>query len=369
MIRGTDALSRIVASGGFRYEFVADVIVDGQRVLEDAPLSSCELRSDGNAKVRTQGTATLTYSDSMGRSIIPEDMTSWMTPYATFLNVSVRVSAGGYSEKVLRGNLKVVDVSDPVDHRTPFQGRLLSVGSRLTLGLADRFAVTDRERFSAPFGPSDLTSTWAEIGRLTGLPLTRTVPDAPIRRAVTYKENRLDAVFDLASILGGIPYVTADGKVAIQPDAWPAPSEPLTMGPDGTVVDTTPANLSDEGIYNAVVVRSHDASDIILATATLAEGPLRYGGPFGRVPYFVSSEFVTTEWDAIDYARTELAKVSQVPAMTYAITCVPDPRREVGDVVPFAYNGRDLLGRIQEVVLPSSGAMTVKVTVPPGGGF
>lgn len=367
MHTGTDALGRIVRAGGFRREFLADVIVNGERVLEDVGLASCELRSDGNAKVRTQGTAVLAYSDALGRSILPEDMTSWMTPYTTFLNVSVRVSAGGYSEKVLCGNLKVVDVSDPVDRRSSFQGRLLSVGSRVTLGLADRFAVTDREDFAAPFGPSDLTSTWAEIGRLTGLPLTRTVPDVPISRAVTYRENRLDAVFDLATILGGIPYMTADGKIAIQPDAWPAESEALEMGPNGTVTDTTPANLSDQGIYNQVVVRSHDSSDIMLATAELTEGPLRYGGPFGRIPFFVSSEYVTTQWDAIDYARNQLAKVSQVPAMTYTIQCVPDPRREVGDVIPFTYNGHNLLGRVQQLVLPSSGTMTVTVVAPPGG--
>jgi len=362
MIPVSSELASIIRAGGFHREYVADLIVDGQRVLEDVPLGSCELKSDGNAKVRTQGRAVFEYTDAWGASILPEDVTSWLTPYASYLNVSMRVTAGGVSEKVLRGVLKIVAVSDPVGPRTGFQQRLITVGSRVSLQLADAFSTTDRERFIAPSGPQDLSSTWAEIGRLTGLPLLRNVPDSGITRAVTYQENRLDAVFDLAAILGGTPYVNPEGKVTIQPDVSGDATEKLSMGPDGTVTSATPSDLTDEGIYNQVVVRTHDDSQsVVLATAEVESGPLRYGGPFGRVPFFASSQYVTSVEQARQYAVEQLARVSAVSSMAYSITCLPDPRREVGDVVPFEVDGRTLVGRIQEITLAAAGLMSLKV--------
>lgn len=367
MIETTDELGDVVRSGGFQRRFVADVIVDGERVLKDYPLESCDLTSNGNAKVRTQGTASLVYSDELGRSVVPEDLTSWLTPYATYLSISMLISLGAFSEKVLQGSMKVTAVSDPVETKVRNGARLITVGSRVGLTFADGFAVTQRERFIAPASPSSLDSVWDEIGRLTGLPLLRNVADAAITRQVTYQDDRLDAVFDLASILDGTPYMTNDGQVAIQPAVWGDEQEPLTVGSEGTITEVRPDQLTSEGIYNQVVVRSHDTDQTkVLATAELTDGPLRYGGPFGKIPYFASSQFVTDEAAAQTYADSLLPKVSSLPAAGYLVRCVPDPRREVGDVIPFDLNGEVLVGQVAERVLSSSGAMTLRMLVDRG---
>lgn len=366
-IQASDELGEVVRGGGFQREYVADVVVDGQRVLSDVRLGPCQLKSKGNAKIRNQGTATLVYSDELGRSIVPSDLTSWMTPYATFLNISYRVRAGSFDEKVLQGTFKLVGVSDPRETRVRQGDRLITVGSSVGLNLADAFAVTDRERFPAPSSPTDLSSAWAEIGRLTGLPLLRNVDDVEIPRSVAYEESRLDAVLNLGALLGGIPYVNSLNQVTLQPDEWGDPTESLIIGPDGQIVEVQPDALEDSGIYNQVVVRSHDNEQAgILATAEVGAGPLRYGGPFGRVPYFASSPYVTTEEQAQDYADALLPRVSAVPAAPYFIQCVPDPRREVGDVVPFEHRGEILLGRIIERTLADTGPMSLKVLVDRG---
>ena len=119
-----------------------------------------------------------------------------------------------------------------------------------------------------------------------------------------------------------------------------------------------------------MVVRSHDnQQQTILATAELTEGPLRYGGPFGRIPFFVSSQYVTTFGQAHDYAWAQLAKVSTVPAVKYTVQCLPDPRREVGDVVSFVHEGKNWVGRIQQMTLANAGLMTLNVLVRPGNPF
>jgi hypothetical protein len=367
MITTSDELAEILRAGGFQRGFLADVIVDGDRMLEDVPLAACEIKSDATARIRTQGTATIVYSDEIGRSVVPEDITSWLTPYATYLNISCVVSINGFTERVLLGSLKVVGVSDPQQTRVRFQDRMITVGSRISLTLADAFAVTDGERFPAPSSPTSLTSVWDEIGAISGLPMVRNVADSAITRQITYQESRLDAIFDLASILDGIPYINTSGELTLQPNVWGAETEELRVGNDGTIVAVDTDNLTDDGIYNQVVVRSYDTSQVaVLATAELTSGPLRYGGPFGRIPYFASSQFVTTHAAAQIYADSLLPTVSTVPAAQYSIQCVPDPRREVGDVIPFTKDGETLVGRIQQRSLAHAGPMTLKVAVDRG---
>lgn len=370
MIPVSAELSKAIKNvGSFRSRYTADLIVDGDLKLSDVALPQSQLQADGTAKILTQGSATFAYSDAIGTSVLPKDLTSWLSPFASYLDISYEVSVGRtFQEKILRGRLKIVGVSDPQDRMVKFQNRRLTVGSAVNLKLADQFYVTNRERFLAPAGPSNLSSVWAEIGLLTGFVLDQSIADAPISRTVTYQENRLDAVFDLAAILNGLPYMTPDGALSMASTVWGSPVLNLEMGPKGTVVRADPDDLSDADIYNQVVVRSWDAQQAtILATAQVTAGPLRYGGPMGRVPTFVASQFVTTTAQAQAYANAQLPIVSRLPAVTYTIQCAPDPRLEVWDVITFSTADGDVLtGRIQKITLPGSGLMTLVVEVDRG---
>lgn len=369
MISGSDALAEAITGGSFRSEFTADLIVDGDVKLSGISLPQCQLDADGTRKILTQGSATFTYSDDLGTSILPEDITSWLTPFASFLDVSYRVAVGDdFNERVMRGRMKITGVSDPKGRLIRFQDRLLTVGQSVQLKLADLFYVTDRERFIAPSAPSDMSSVWGEIGRLTGLPMKRTVADAAISRAVTYQENRLDATFDLAKIVSGMPYMTPDGALSMASTEWGEPVLDLRMGASGTIVRAAPDDLSDAQVYNQVVVRSWDDQQAtILATAEVQSGPLRYGGPFGRVPFFVSSPYVTTHEQAQAFADAQLPIVSRMPAVTYTIQCAADPRLEVWDVITFQTEQASILpGRIQKITLPGSGLMTLVCEVDRG---
>lgn len=363
MITVSDELNAAISGGSFSSSYVFDLIVDGQVKLSNQPLTQCELSADAGQKILTTGSATFTYTDDEGESIAPTDLTSWFTPVATFLDISYRVTVGDeFVGQVLRGRFKLTGVSDVVGKMVKFQDRVLSVGDQLNLEFSDRFYTTNYEDFLVPSGPSQTGSVWAEIGALTGFPLDRTgVADAAITRTVTYKDNRLDAVFDLASILNANPYMTPAGAVGMRPLTWGDPVKTLTQGAGGTITQVSPNDLSDDGIYNQVVVRSWDDSQsAVLATAEVELGPLRYGGPFGRKPYFASSQFVTTAEQAQAYARSLLPSVSQMPAITYSIQCVPDPTLEVWDVVNFeANNGLILPGRITKITLPDRGPMTI----------
>lgn len=369
MIDVSDELAAVLEAGGFSYHYEADVLTDGEVVLQGIPLTACQLDGDSDRRVLTQGSATFVYSDEIGRSIAPEDFTSWINPYTTTLALSFVVSAGnGFRERVLRGVPKVVGVAKPREHIVSVNEQLFTVGSSVRVRLADLFHVTEREKFAAPSAPASLDSTWAELQRITRMGVLRNVSDVPITRSIAYETDRLAAVLDLGQLLGGRPVVNRDALVSIQPDAWGDPVAALRIGADGLVEEVEPAEWSDDGIFNQVVVRSHDSSQAtVLAKAEVTGGPLRFGGPFGERPFTYSSELITTEEQAQAYADAELPRVSSLPAQDYLIQCAPDPRLEVGDVITFEdKRKRELVGRIVSQVLPSPGLMTLRAQVQRG---
>lgn len=364
MITVSDDLALVIPRGGFQRYFVADVMVDGVRVLSDLRLAQCDLTSDGTAKIRNQGTVIIEYSDELGQSVVPEDLESWFTPYATSLNISMVIKNSEIEEKVLRGTYVIRSLGSASSTTKVVGEHRYTVGSRITLRLVDMFRRVQRERFAGPSSPAG-ANAWDELGLLTGLPLARNVDDVAIPRSITYETDRLDAVFTIGRLLEGTPYLDPNNRLTIESDTWGSETEEFALGESGTITQLTPDDITDEGIYNQVVVRSHDDDQVsVLATAELTSGPLRYGGPFGRVPFFASSEFITTTVAAQAYADAQLPLVSSQAAVPYLIQAVVDPRREVGDVVPFTTeDGTALVGRIQKLTLADTGPMTVQVLV------
>lgn len=364
MITVSDELAETLERGGFQRYFVVDVSVDGERVLSDLRVSECELVSDGTAKIRNQGSLVIEYSDELGRSVVPEDLNAWFTPYATRLNVSMMIKHSNIEEKVLRGTFLIRSLGDPTSSTTVVGEQRYTIGSRIRLQIADEFRRIERERFPGPTSPTG-DSAWDELGLIAGVGLARNVADVTIPRSIPYDTYRLDAVHAIGRLLDGTPYMDPNNRLAIEPDEWGDETAALLMGETGTVIKLTADDLTDEGIYNQIVVRTHDEDQVsILATAEVPSGPLRYGGLFGKVPYFASSPWVTTVVDAQAYADSELPKRSTQPAVPYSVQAVVDPRREVGDVVPFTTEaGTPLVGRIQHLTLGSAGPMTALLLV------
>jgi hypothetical protein len=238
--------------------------------------------------------------------------------------------------------LAVTRIADPGPAQT------YSVGARIPLTLADRFHAVDRARFPIPTAPTDLTSVQRELSRLTGLPVQTTIPDAPIPRSVTYEENRLDAVEALASVLGAFAYVTPDGSLGLAPKQ----PGPVVAHLAGTVIDAAPSGMSDDDVYNQVVVTTHDDDQTgILATASITDGPLRVDGPFMARPYKASSPYVTTRQQAQDYANTLLPQVSRLKAVTWTVQIIPDPRLEVWDTIQVDTHTGTITGRVSKITM------------------
>jgi hypothetical protein len=259
--------------------------------------------------------------------------------------------------------------------RMLFQGSPVAVGDQIDLTLQDLFAGVQRDRFDSPGTAANTTSTWAEYQRLVGLPVTRTVADAPIPTSVAYQEDKLQACYDLATVLDAKAYVTPDGTASMRPNVWPAAVDNLFSGQvadGGTLVDVVP-RLSNADVYNAVVARGTDPSGqtIVLATAEVQDGPLRTKNPDGslspyrRVPYYYSSQYITTAAQAQAYADTMLPRVSRLRSLTYDLVEIFNPLREVGDVLNVYRLGSSFTCRITDIRRDGGGTQSLTVTVDP----
>ncbi|SBN64462.1 hypothetical protein GA0004736_3422 [Curtobacterium sp. 9128] len=357
MRTSSQQMRSVLTGASFTFRFVADVIANGQRVLQDLPCTAPDFTDDDGQQVQSTGSLTFVYQDDFAKSIAPTGVGDVLSPFGTQVWVYVLVEDGpAFSERVRIGQYLVTSTPTINTTRMLFMGAAVTVGDEITVSLSDLLYGVQVNRFDVPGSPPSLTSTWSEVQRLTGLPLTRSIPDAAISTQVAYQEDRLQAVYDLANYsLDAVPYITPDGTVSMRPNAWPAVVDRLTAR-HGNLIDVK-RSLVDDQVYNAIVVRSYDTSKgtAILASGELTSGPLRARetdgslSPFRRRPKFYSSQYLTTVGQAQAYVNTWLPRVSQLTGVEVVLTETFNPLREVGDVLTVAEIGNTFNGRVTRI--------------------
>lgn len=358
-------------TGSFQKWYVGDIYYDGDRVLAGVPLAGVQLTEDDSRAVKAQGGCTITWSDDFGRSVMPERIGDVFSPFGSELVIYAAVVAGSLYELIPMGWFQIVDVPTMRDQTMFFQSNRITTGTVLELKLQDRFIQIQNDPFDVPSAPSQLDSVWDEIASLTGLPQTRTLPDAPITRSVVYQDDRMQAVLDLSDILDGVPYAAPDGTLEMRPKVWPDPVDTMRRGDDGSIVDID-KGMSADGVYNKVVFRGQDnTQDKVLASSEILTGPFRTRNadgtrsPAHRRPTFRSSQFVNTQAQAKAYTDAELARVSTLNAVQWPITETWNPLRELGDVLTVIdEHDNEVLVRITG--LTRDDGPTQKVTVSRG---
>lgn len=372
---GSDALKSAL-SGSLNKRFVADVVANGLRVLQDVPITAPSFSDSGSSQVQFTGSCTVVYQDAFAASIAPSQIGDTLAPFGTRVIIYSLVEVGpSLVERTLLGTYLLTEDPKILTTRRLFNGAVVTDGDLIDLTLSDLFAGVQRDTFDSPGSAPDLSSVWKEYQRLTGFPVTKTITDAAIPTSVAYQQDKLQACYDLATVLDGVAYVTPDGTASMRPNAWPAAVDSLKsadISPDGTLVDVVP-RLSNTDVYNAVVVRgtAPDGSAIVLATAEVPDGPLRTKNadgslsPYRRVPYYYTSPYITTQAQAQAYANTLLARVSQLRSLTYDLTETFNPLREVGDVLNVYRLGQSFVCRITDIHRDTGSTQTITVTVDP----
>lgn len=342
-----------VLTGSFDTYWYADLYYNGERRLADIPISDVRFSEDADATVQQSGACTVRWTDEFASSVLPTAVTDPLAPFGATLHVSCFVVAGEFSERVRYGRFLIVDVPSARDEEMQFRGQWITTGSTVQLELREPLAGIQQESFDIPTAPSDLSSTWAEVGRITGAPLVRSVDDAPVPRSIMYPESKLDAVYELMSVvLDAVPHVTSDGALSARPNVWPDPVADVTLD----VIESVGSAMSAAQVYNRVVVRATGGDQTaVLAVAEVTSGPLRVRNPDGSPSPFrartryLASEFVTTTDQAQAWAESELAKVSTVRSRVAEVVETFNPLRERGDVVRVERNRVWLVGRVNTI--------------------
>jgi hypothetical protein len=358
----------LLEEGSFDYWYVADLWYDGARRLAEVPIGNVQLGEDDSRGVKGSGSCVVTWSDDFGASITPDEIGDLFAPFGSELAIYAILSGRGTQERIPMGWYQIVDVPSMRDSTMFFGGRTVTTGSVLELKLMDRLIQTQLDEFDVPTAPRQLGSVWQEIATLTGLQIVRSLPDAPISRAVAYQDSKLGAVLDLADILGGIPYMRPDGALSMRPKVWGDPVARLTRGDEGTLVDVA-RGISADGVYNKIVFRGQDElQGQVLASVEILDGPLRTvnrdgtRSPAHRRPTFRSNEFVTTREQAFKYVSVELPRVSTLSAVKWPVVEIWNPTRELGDVLTLVdEQEREQTCRV--VAIDRSPGATQKVTV------
>jgi hypothetical protein len=369
MKASSDTLQEVLAVGPFAFWYVADLWYDGQRRLQDIPLGDVQLNEDDSRAVKAQGSCNVYWTDDFGRSVMPVAPGDLFSPFGSELAIYAMVSIGTFTERIPMGWYQIVDVPTMRDSTMFWRRReLITTGTVLELRLQDRFIQIQNDRFDVPGSPSQLLSVYAEIAALTGLQITKSLPDTAITRSVAYQEDKMQAVLDLADLLGGVPYAAPDGTVAMRPKAWGAPVDTLRGGDRGALV-TINKGMTADGVYNVVAFRGQgDKQDQVLSRSEVKYGPLRTKNadgtrsPAHRRPTYRSNQFVNTNQQAQAYTDSELARVSTLSAIQWPIEEVWNPLRELGDVLTVVdEHDDDFLVRV--TAIDRSRGRTQKVTV------
>lgn len=174
-------------------------------------------------------------------------------------------------------------------------------------------------------------------------------------------EDRLAFLQDVVASRGKVMYWDYAGRLQVKaaPSTTSAPVWSVNKGKDGVLVSMS-RKLSRDQVYNAVVARG-DATGELPPVQGIAYdndpgSPTYWDGPFGLVPKFYSSSFITTTDQANSAAASILNQSNGLP-YTVSFESVPNPALEGYDVISLEFSDSEavenhILDRITYALTP-----------------
>jgi hypothetical protein len=356
MVTAADFASIVRGSHTAKFRAVAvDGYQDGETPTGvELKIIDGDIELDATADIRGSGSLTLAepWPQVQNRSLAPFGA-------EVFVARGVDLGGGGILWAPL-GYYRVNDVEQGDAAKGP-----------LDIALEDRMSTLIDSRFLAP-------RQWLQgtaVGDIVDEIVTEIYPAATIiydddsnlselGRSLIAEESRLEVLKTLAEGLGKIFYWDALGRLIFEtiPDE-DVPIWVVDAGPTGVMVKAN-RSLSRQGVYNAVVVLGEGTDEIppVRAVAIDAQesSPTFFGGPFGRVPRFYASPFITTQNQA-ENAAVNLLRQSLGAPYDVGASAVPNPALKPYDVIRVVYDdGNRELHIVEKVSIP----LTVDAPLP-----
>jgi hypothetical protein len=258
----------------------------------------------------TRGRLDLGILDDGTLDLVPTDAASLLAPYGNELQIHRGILfPDGVTELVSLGVFRIDDtqVDDTAD----------SLAVRIA-GL-DRSARIIDARFEEPYQIAQGTNYTTAIRET----LQAAWPDIPLDLTATTRttpqliaeegDDRWAFCQDMAAALGMALYFDGDGTAVTRPVAaiGGTPAATLAEGEGGVLIQAS-RRWTRQGSYNRVIATGENTGEAAPARGVATDdnplSPTYYYGPFGKVPRFYSSQFITTDDQASDAAAGFLSR-------------------------------------------------------------
>ncbi|MBK1785140.1 DUF5047 domain-containing protein [Prauserella cavernicola] len=296
-------------------------------------ITAGDVRLDATAQIR--GSLDLTTTHEW-----PTDAGGTLTPYGNELFVERGVVYGdGVREWVSQGYYRLEDADQ---EEAPSGLVRLSARDRMA-GIVDARPLAPQE-----FGPG--TSVAAIFDYLVGEVYPGAVvlfdfdaATASFPGSHILEDDRYAFLKDICDSLGKVMWWDYAGRLRVETAPDPArPAFAVNHGRGGVVTKVS-RSLSRQGVYNAVVATGEQAGETPPVRAVAFDlnpnSPTYWNGPFGRVPKFYSSTFLTTEAQCQTSADAMLARAIGLP-YSVDFSMVPNVALEPLDPIAVSYSDR-----------------------------
>lgn len=234
-------------------------------------------------------------------------------------------------------------------------------GGSVTLRIDEDVTATaglERIDAAAPIrGASALSEMARLIQRFGAIDDTDAPDDVTIQSSYTaFPKSRLDALDELADMMGARFRVGPDGALQVVPSEGVGPVWTIQGGQGGALIGAGRV-LSDADVFNHFVSTgaTSDGREVV-GRAFVDGGPLAWDGPFGRVPVWHEST-ATSVASAITDATTTRDAWLAGGEIDLPVTCLAHPGLQVNDLVtlipPTTAGEQSLVGRVVGMVWSS----------------
>jgi hypothetical protein len=307
----------------------ADVLLNGVPIKTGLSVVAGVVEVDGTASVRRR--ANLTVVDRDGTAL------SALSVYGRELRVYRGIQfVDGTTESLALGVFRIsaVRVNDGDGDR------------KISVAGFDRSRIVARNRFESPYTIAAGTNYSTAINDLlvsrypsivTSLAITSlTTPTLVFDQGA----DPWQSASDMATSLGCELFFDPTGVCIMRPVPDPTTSPVVWSYVDGAGASVLSVNddASDEPGYNGVVVDGEppNAPPVHSVVYDLNTTSPTYAlGPYGKVPLFYRSQYITTQAQA-DAAAAAILLTQRGGTEQVKFTCIPHPAHEVGDLVRVA---------------------------------
>ncbi|AYN58775.1 minor tail protein [Arthrobacter phage Polka] len=368
---------------------------DGQLMTPDGlPTSDWSLSWDGSDSKQVQGVLELQVEDPDG-TISPW---LWDDPLSVGgAELMCRYIVGGTTEVINRGWFRITEnapkeswfsrvvredgYSEPGSRvRAGHRLVMVSGGAVVPVTAEDLTVRLALDEFLSPEQPEGADPTaLGELARIVGdavpLDIAEDVEDVAVPKTLTYEGPKIDAVMDLAGRCGAAVRMGGDGELQVYVKSS-VPVWTVAGGDDGALINIDRSNkadiLANIGIVRGEAKQTNDNGEQsalpLVGVAQVLDGPLRVGGPHGRIPRRLDSSLLTTQAQVDAAAESLITNYLSSLTIDLEVTCLPHPALQIGDYVTVTQpvvEGRlmPITGEVVGMRLRSAGSTVANMTL------